>query len=220
MTRRLPRFYVYAANLLLLFICCTAWASAQGDDVPLASLNYRLAMSRPVSHLFEVTITAELAEGARATHMDFQMPRWSPGRYAVFNFAKNVQEVQAASGACPVGAQCKLAPLPYTRVDDETWRVPLQGGRGVTLKYKVYGDDLSGTFSQLDERHANFNGGSVFMYVVGHKQDPLRLTIDPPPGWRAVNASNTSADQREWRFGNYDLLIDAPTEIAPDWTVD
>ncbi|HJU54044.1 MAG TPA: PDZ domain-containing protein [Pyrinomonadaceae bacterium] len=220
MTRRLPPFYVYAANLLLLFLCSSLWAAAREESAPLASLNYRLAMSRPVSHLFEVTITAELAEGTRATHLDFQMPRWSPGRYAVFNFAKNVQEVQAAGGVCPAGAQCKLTPLPYTRIDDQTWRVPLQEGRGVTLKYKVFGDDLSGTFSQLDDRHANFNGASVFMYVVGHKQDPLRLTVDPPPGWRAVNASNTSADQREWRFGNYDLLIDAPTEIAPDWTVD
>ncbi|HWT00654.1 MAG TPA: PDZ domain-containing protein [Pyrinomonadaceae bacterium] len=220
MTRRLPRFYVCAASLLLLLLSCAPLSAAQGDDAPLASLNYRLAMSRPVSHLFEVTITAELAAGARASHLDFQMPKWSPGRYAVYNFAKNVQEAQAASGACPVGAQCKLAPLAVARLDDQTWRVPLQGGRAVTFKYKVFGDDLSGTFSQLDERHANFNGGSVFMYVVGHKQDPLRLTIDPPPGWRAVNASSTSADQREWRFGNYDLLIDEPTEIAPDWTVD
>ncbi|HYG79909.1 MAG TPA: PDZ domain-containing protein [Pyrinomonadaceae bacterium] len=220
MTRRLPRFYVRAASLLLLFLCCAPLSAAQSDAAPLASLDYRLAMSRPVSHLFEVTITAELAEGASATHLDFQMPRWSPGRYAVFNFAKNVQEAQAASGACPRAAQCKLAPLRVTRLDDQTWRVPLQGSRAVTFKYKVFGDDLSGTFSQLDERHANLNGASVFMYVVGHKQDPLRLWIDPPPGWRAVNASSTSADQREWRFANYDLLIDEPTEIAPDWTVD
>jgi predicted metalloprotease with PDZ domain len=220
MTRRLPRFYVCAASLLLLFLCCQALSAAQNENGPLASLNYRLAMSRPVSHLFEVTITAELPEGASASHLDFQMPKWSPGRYAVFNFAKNVQETQAASGACPVNAQCKLAPLPVARVDEQTWRVPLQGGRAVTFKYKVFGDDLSGTFSQLDERHANFNGGSLFMYVVGHKQDPVHLWIDAPPGWRVVNASTTSADQREWRFSNYDLLIDAPTELAPDWTVD
>jgi hypothetical protein len=28
------------------------------------------------------------------------------------------------------------------------------------------------------------------------------------------------ADQREWRFANYDVMIDTPTEIAPDWTED
>src|SRR5215213_757406 len=220
MTHRLPRFYVCAANLLALFLCSSAWALAQTADAPLASLHYRLAMPRPVSHLFEVTITAELSEGARAEYLDFQMPKWSPGRYAVFDFAKNVQEAQAAAGACPPGAMCKLAPLPLARLDDQTWRVPLRGANSVTFKYKVFGDDLSGTFSQLDDRHANFNPGSVFMYVVGHKQDPLRLSVEPPPGWRVVNASSAGPDQREWRYDNYDLLMDAPTEVAPDWTVD
>jgi predicted metalloprotease with PDZ domain len=84
----------------------------------------------------------------------------------------------------------------------------------------VFGDDLSGTFSQLDARHANYNGGSIFMYIVGHKPDPVSLTINPPSGWRIVNGRINSPDQKKWQFDNYDLLIDTPTEIAPDWTVD
>jgi predicted metalloprotease with PDZ domain len=90
----------------------------------------------------------------------------------------------------------------------------------IFLSYKVFANDLSGTFSQLDARHANFNGGSVFMYVVGHKQDPVRLTINAPTNWRILNAATTRADEREWQFPNYDILIDTPTEIAPDFTVD
>ena len=52
----------------------------------------------------------------------------------------------------------------------------------LTIRYKVFGNDLSGTFSQLDSRHANYNGGSIFMYVVNHKPDPVKLEIDPPGG--------------------------------------
>jgi predicted metalloprotease with PDZ domain len=177
-------------------------------------------MSRPASHLFEVSIEAELADGVSANHIDFQMPRWSPGRYAIFDFAKNVQEMSAASGICPPSAQCKMAALPVARLDDQTWRIQLSSARSVTLKYKVFGDDLSGTFSQLDDRHANFNGGSIFMYIAGHKQDPVKLSVEPPKNWRIVNGRMESAEQREWQFANYDILIDTPTEIAPDWTVD
>ena len=90
----------------------------------------------------------------------------------------------------------------------------------MTIAYKVFGNDLSGTFSQLDTRHANFNGGSVFMYIAGHKPDPVTLEIEPPAGWRIINGRMTSSEQRVWQFPNYDLLIDTPTEIAPDWTVD
>jgi predicted metalloprotease with PDZ domain len=90
----------------------------------------------------------------------------------------------------------------------------------MTIRYKVFGNDLSGTFSQLDSRHANYNGGSIFMYVVNHKPDPVKLEISPPAGWRITNGLMTSRDQREWQFPNWDILIDTPTEIAPDSTLD
>ena len=86
--------------LLLLVTALSSMAVAQPEQ-PLRSLTYRLAMSRPVSHLFEVTIEIELAKDATAKSLDFQMPKWSPGRYAVFDFAKNVQEFEALGGICP-----------------------------------------------------------------------------------------------------------------------
>ena len=196
-------------------------ASAQNQ--PLSSVTYRLSMSRPVSHLFEVVIGVELPKDATVGSLDFQMPKWSPGRYAVFDFAKNVQEVWYSRSSPP----CKDCPipkpipaLPATRVDDQTWRAEVNGQRYLTVSYKVFGNDLSGTFSQLDPRHANYNGGSIFMYVVNHKSDPVKLVIEPPAGWRIVNGRTDRSDQREWQFPNYDLMIDTPTEIAPDWTED
>lgn len=213
------------APLCCLLLLLSGVASAQ--DPPLRSITYRLSMSRPVSHLFEVTIEVELPKDATARSLDFQMPKWSPGRYAVFDFAKNVQEVQAYTANCsprsdaPSAVNCQVSSFPVKRVDDQTWRVQTQGTQKVTVSYKVFGNDLSGTFSQLDARHANYNGGSIFMYVVNHKPDPVKLVIEPPAGWRAVNGRMEQKDQgaqREWQFPNYDVLIDTPTEIAPDWT--
>jgi predicted metalloprotease with PDZ domain len=178
-------------------------------------------MSRPVSHLFEVSIEVELPKDWKARSVDFQMPKWAPGRYAVFDFAKNVQEFQALGGTCPVEAKCKLPVLPVSRADDQTWRVAtMNNTQSLTIRYKVFGNDLSGTFSQLDSRHANYNGHSIFMYIVNHKPDPVKLVIDPPSGWRVVNGWTERTDQREWQFANYDIMSDAPTEIAPDWTMD
>jgi predicted metalloprotease with PDZ domain len=213
-TRRRAAF-VFASIVLL---CSTA--AAQEGTAPAKSynINYQLSMSNPASHLFEVSLTVETPEAVEA--VDFQMPRWSPGRYAVFDFAKNVQEVHAAT-SCPPTKSCEEGGvLPVTRLDTQTWRVFPRKGQGITFTYKVFANDLSGTFSQLDARHANFNGGSIFMYVVGHKQDPVRLTINAPENWRILNAATMRTDQHEWQFPNYDILIDTPTEIAPDFTVD
>ena len=113
--------------LLSLLLSSAALTFAQSEQ-PLRSITYRLAMSRPVSHLFEVTIEVELPEGQQPKSLDFQMPKWSPGRYAVFDFAKNVQQFEALGGICPRGAQCKMAPFPVTRVDDQTWRVSTMTG--------------------------------------------------------------------------------------------
>ena len=214
------RRFLWAVALIALL----SGVSIAQSEPPLRSITYRLSMPRPASHLFEVAIEVELPAGATAKSIDFQMPKWSPGRYAVFDFAKNVQEFQALGGICPqAGLKCVQPDFPVKRIDNQTWRVDTMNAQSLTIRYKVFGNDLSGTFSQLDTRHAHVNGGSVFMYVVNHKADPVKLVIEPPPNWRIINGrmDQTSArEQREWRFPNYDVMMDTPTEIAPDWTED
>ena len=104
---------------VVLFLLATSIA-ALGQEQPLR-IKYWLAMSHPSSHLFEVTVEVGLPADTKIGSLDFQMPKWSPGRYAVFDFAKNVQEVKARP-ACPAGLDCSLPNLTVTRVDDQTWR--------------------------------------------------------------------------------------------------
>ncbi|MBV8857347.1 MAG: M61 family metallopeptidase [Acidobacteria bacterium] len=207
------------ARALCIFVFAALAAShvrAQDTSAPAYKITYNISMMEPASHLFYVTVEVEGAAGAG--YLDFQMPRWSPGRYAVFDFAKNVQEARAL-GPCDPGERCGTKSYTVERLDTQTWRVPAGERKGITFSYRVYADDLSGTFSQLDARHANFNGGSVFVYVVGHKQDPVTLKVSPPEGWKVINGQSKTTEQYEFRFANYDLLIDTPTEVAPDFTV-
>ncbi|HTG94542.1 MAG TPA: PDZ domain-containing protein [Pyrinomonadaceae bacterium] len=204
-------------------LCVTGFVVVLGGTIaahaqPLKSITYRLSMTKPNSHLFEVAIEVELPDQLKDTPIQFQMAKWSPGRYAVFDFAKNVQEFHAAAGVCPTPGRCDQAMRPVTRVNDQTWSVAPLGSSALTIKYKVFANDLSGTFSQLDSRHGNYNGGTLFMYVVDHKPDPVKLFIHPPSGWKVVNGRTERPGQTEWQFPNWDVLIDTPTEIAPDWT--
>src|SRR6476660_486146 len=114
--------------VLAFIILCSGLALAQTP--PLKSITYQLSMSRPVSHLFEVQIIVELPEQLKDKPLQFQMPKWSPGRYAVFDFAKNVQQFRADAAV--------------TRVDIDTWSVAPQGKTSITASYKVFGNDLSG----------------------------------------------------------------------------
>jgi predicted metalloprotease with PDZ domain len=112
-----------------------------------------------------------------------------------------------------------MVPRTVARIDDQTWSVPTAGTSSLTFSYKVFGNDLSGTFSQLDERHANYNGGCIFMYIVDHKPDPVKLNRSTR---RVANYQRSHGACGSNRMGvsNWDIMIDTPTEVAPDWTLD
>ena len=65
--------------IILLAFIATLSSAAAAQEPPLKSIAYRLAMSRPVSHLFEVAIEVELPDELKDKPVQFQMPRWSPG---------------------------------------------------------------------------------------------------------------------------------------------
>ncbi len=197
--------------VLALFLTLAAPQQPPSQPQHVYGIDYRLSMSRPASHLFEVAIDVTMPANDASVFVDFQVPRWQPGRYAVADFAKNIQEF---------AAQSQSRQLEWTKIDDQTWRVRRQGQRSLTVTYKMFGNDLSGTYAQLDLTHGNYNGGEIFMYVAGHKPDPVQLHIDAPPNWRVINGRTERPDQRDWKYPNYELMIDNPTEIGPDWTLD
>ena len=201
-----------------LVLCCAAAGKAAESQLTTPQigpnrleLSYRLGMERPSTHLLEVEITAnEVTEPV----LRFAMPAWAPGRYAIYDFAKNVQEFTA------VGA--KDQPLPWVQTDKQTWLVHTSNSGGtVRVRYKVFANDLTGSFSQFDTSHAAINGASVFMYLTGNKPDPLTLNLQPPKGWKIVSGYSMSLTQTTFQVPNYDILVDTPLEISPNvWVHD
>jgi len=169
-------------------------------------LSYSLDMEKPSTHLLQVEITAT---GVKEPTLRFAMPAWAPGRYAIYDFAKNVQEFSA------VGANGQA--LKWQQPDQQTWAVNTAGCGGIVkVRYKVFANDLTGSFSQFDSSHAAINGASVFMYLPGNKRDPLTLSVHSPQGWKIVSGFSMSLTQTTFQVPNYDVLVDTPLEIGPN----
>ncbi|GJG87161.1 peptidase M61 [Gemmatimonadetes bacterium T265] len=183
------------------------------------AIAYTVAMPDPASHLYEIGMEVR---GALPDTLRLVLPVWSPGRYARVDFARNVQEFGAEDGAGRA--------LRWTKLGGSTWGVLVGGAsahvapeRVARVRYRVFADDLSGTYSVLDTAHANWNGAGLFVYADGHKPDPVTLAIRPPAGWAVVNGPQgnpgrelpTSDGTTAFRFPNYDELVDAPTEVVP-----
>jgi len=196
----------WAAPLAILLVATLAGALRAAEEpapAPL-QLDYHSVLTHPNLHLVTVEIKAGKVAG---DFLDFVMPAWSPGRYAIYDFAKNVQEFEAA------GAQGQS--LPWTNLDKQTWRVDArQAGGIVKVRYRVFANDLNGSFSQFDSTHANLNGSSIFMYVAGHKPDPLTLTVDAPKEWQLISGFSDSTSERTFHAPNYDRLVDTPLEVS------
>jgi len=193
--------------LLIIFLLASAagaLGAAEETASPALQLEYHLVLTHPNLHLVTVEITAGKVSG---DSLDFVMPAWSPGRYAIYDFAKNVQEFEAT------GAQGQA--LAWTDLDKQTRHVDVrQAGGIVKARYRVFANDLNGSFSQFDNTHANLNGPSIFMYIAGHKSDPLTLTVDAPQDWQLISGFSESTSARTFQAPNYDRLVDTPIEAS------
>ena len=170
------------------------------------TIAYAFRTAEPRTHVGEVTVRVS---GRDADSVRFQLPSWYPGRYAIYNFAANVFEERA---------RCGDADAPAVKRDKSTWVVACPRGRAVEFGYKVWWNDLTGSTSQIDSTHAHVNPGNVFPYVVGHKPDPVTVRWEGPQGWSIVNGD--TARGPEYRFPNYDVMIDHPTELSAAATLD
>ena len=138
--------------------------------------------------------------------LEVRMSRSSPGRYSLHDFAKNVYDVHAFG---PDGRE-----LETTRPDPYGWNVP-KHGPDVTVKYKVFGDRVDGTYLGIDETHAHINMPAAIMWAHGYDDRPVELTFDGPAGsnWKIA----TQLHERDGIFTapNLQYLMDSPTEFGP-----
>ncbi|MBN1210005.1 MAG: M61 family metallopeptidase [Myxococcaceae bacterium] len=164
------------------------------------AVHYRVSLPRPHSHLFEVEATFP----AGPEVLEAAMPVWTPGSYLVREYARHLQDVTAVGS----GGQA----LPVQRKDKRTFRVHSDGG-AVTLRYRVYANELTVRTSHLDGSHGYFNGATLFLYTEATRHQEHRVTVTAPEGWRTFCA----LEQQGGTFTapDYDTLVDSPFEIGP-----
>lgn len=163
-------------------------------------LEYELAMPQPHTHLYHVEV--RVSQGGR---LRFMMPAWAPGSYLIRDFARHVQDFEARDG--------RGRALPWKRVDKLTWEVEAGEAAAVTVRYRVWANELSVQTSHLDETHAYGNGTSLFMYLDGSKEAPCTLVVKPPRGW-VVDIPLRQVRPNTFAAKDYDELVDAPWEIG------
>src|SRR5947209_4541008 len=168
-------------------------------------IRYRFSFPEPQHRWMQVEATfPDLA----AAPLELRMSRSSPGRYSLHDFAKNVYDVHA------FGADGRE--LQTMRPDPYGWNVSGHGG-SVTVKYKVFGDRVDGTYLAVDTTHAHLNMPAAIMWAHGLDDRPTTVTFAQPAGmrWQVATQLHPGASPLEFTAPNLQYLMDSPAEFGP-----
>ncbi|NUN49883.1 MAG: M61 family metallopeptidase [Candidatus Brocadiae bacterium] len=156
-------------------------------------IEYRIVVSDPHKHLVDVTLEADV-EGP----VDLVLPAWIPGSYKIRDFAQHIQEFHAVG--------------PWEKLDKNTWRVRCPSGR-LRAGWRAYCHELTVRTSHVDDEHAHINPANILMFIDGRKDEPCRLQVRAPRGWKVACSLDPDGPGR-FRAPDYDVLIDAPVECG------
>ncbi|MGC4081098.1 MAG: hypothetical protein QM736_03045 [Vicinamibacterales bacterium] len=170
-----------------------------------SAVQYRFTFPEPEHHWMAVEATyADVPAGP----LELRMSRSSPGRYSLHDFAKNVYDVEA------VGSDGRA--LALTRPDPYGWTIA-QHGASVTVRYKVFGDRVDGTYLGVDTTHAHLNMPASVLWARGLDDRPVHLTFVAPTGanWKVATQLYPTDRPNEFTAPNLQYLMDSPTEFGP-----
>lgn len=170
----------------------------------LPTIHYLVAMPQPETHLFEVTLQLV---NYPSPILDLKMPVWSPGSYLVREYAKNLQDFAAFA---------ENEALNWRKISKNHWQVETKGVSELTVRYRIFANELTVRTNHLDSTHGYFNGGALFFRLPGWEEQPIGVTIVPPyPEWKVTTPLPQDKDKvNSFLAADFDTLVDSPFEIG------
>jgi predicted metalloprotease with PDZ domain len=163
-------------------------------------MRYHLSCPEPATHLFHLSLEVERP----GEELELALPVWTPGSYLVREFARHLEAVSAADG--------QGGALTVERLDKHRFRVRTGGTATVTVRWRVYANELTVRTSHLDASHGFASPAGVFLAVRGREAEPHQVVVAPPPGWQVATA--LAGGPTEFTARDYDELIDSPLELG------
>lgn len=168
------------------------------------SIAFTVSIPRPATRTIHVAMRCE---GLRGEFTDFKMPAWMPGYYRLLDYAKNVANFSAVDG----GGRA----LPWEKTARNTWRVAAANASAIVLEYDVSATTRFAAQNFVDETRAYLAPTGLFLYPAGRIQQPVTVTVEPPPGWATMATGlDRLAAAHTYSASDFDVLFDAPILIG------
>lgn len=168
------------------------------------SIRFSISFSEPQAHYADINM--EIA-GFKQDYVDVVMPVWTPGSYLVREYTRNLESFEAHDEQGNV--------LEFKKLNKNTWRIYNSGAKA-TISYRLYGFEISVRTNIIDDSHAFLSPAATFMYVDGHLDHPVEVTITPHETWSTVSTGLTPVQGKPFTYQapDFDILFDSPIEVG------
>jgi predicted metalloprotease with PDZ domain len=203
-------------RVLLAVACLCTLASG----VPLAAqpalepIRYTLRFPAPHTHYVE--IEAAIPTAGRP-QVEVYMATWTPGSYLIREYERHVEAVEANAAG---------KPLNVTKSTKNRRRIATGGAPAVTLRYKVYGREMTVRNNWVESAFAMINGAPTFITLVERAARPHEVRVELPAAWKRVETAlmPIAGSTNAFRAEDFDTLVDSPiiigNPLTREFTVD
>ena len=197
----MPRLLLLLVAAALLMTHVDTAAAQTGAE----PLRYTLSFPAPQTHYMDVSVSVPTE---RRPDVELMMAVWTPGSYLVREYERNVESV-AATG--PDGRA-----LTVVKSDKNRWRITTGGAPTVTVKYRVYGREMSVRTNWIEAGFALVNGAPTFLTLADRTPRAHELVITPAAGWSTSMTAlpEMSGGPHRYRAPDFDTLADSPIVVG------
>ncbi|MFZ4729854.1 MAG: M61 family metallopeptidase [Pseudanabaena sp.] len=176
-------------------------------DLTSSQFNYRLSIPEPENHLLEVELAIA---NWQDEFIDLKMPVWTPGSYLVREYAKHLQDFEAANETGQ--------PLSWQKISKNHWQIKCGSNNSIIkIRYRIFCNELTVRTNHIDRTHAFLTGAAVFMYVPEYQQQPYTVEIgEIKENWQIATPlpKVENAENNLFYAKDFDTLVDSPFEIG------
>ncbi len=105
--------------------------------------------------------------------------------------------------------------LTWRKIGKNYWQIDTDGISQVTVKYRIFANELSVRTNHLDATHGYFNGAAIFFRIPEFDKQPIHINIQTPPQWQVTTTLPVVEKQKNtFVAADFDTLVDSPFEVG------
>jgi predicted metalloprotease with PDZ domain len=184
--------------------------TSRAVSAEVTNLRYDVTFDRATAAERTMKIVTTFDVGTGADVVLLSLPAWTPGAYEISSFARWVVDFAATAG------DGSSRPLPWDKLDYDTWRVRPGASRTVKVSFTYIADTLDNAMAWARPDFLLFNGTNVFLYPEGRSLTfAARVTVHTDPAWRVATGMRWEGSGQEawtttYSATTYHDLVDMP----------